>query len=200
MTDIHPPMKITLPDLLQQRKMTSASIALLLSHYFVPETPKEIKQAQAKDWLDDLIEFGTDVIQAACREWRRSRSHRPTPADIRKLALEIQASDARKLALKEQASRVAAPVIIVHELGEAGDRLCQLIGRERFRELVTEFELKFDRISDTPLGRTVYLRAATPFHSRLARYWLAEIAAAWRVERVEIRCWADRGLSTDRRP
>src|SRR5438094_75095 len=82
--------KTTSPDLQQQRKMILAAVALLLSHYFLLEVPAEIKKAQTRDWVDNLIEFGAELVGAACREWLRERSRRPMIADIRKLCIALE--------------------------------------------------------------------------------------------------------------
>lgn len=66
-------------------------IARLMGHYWAADTPIEIRRELARDWLDDLREFGPMVIAEACGEWRRTQTRRPTPADIRALAIEARA-------------------------------------------------------------------------------------------------------------
>jgi hypothetical protein len=46
-----------------------------------------MRQAQAEDWLEDMAEFSPADVQNACREWRQNNRYRPTPADIRLLAI-----------------------------------------------------------------------------------------------------------------
>ena len=94
--DLQP--KTTSPDLQQQRKMILPAVALLLSHYFLPDVPAEIKKAQARDWVDNLIEFGAELVGAACREWLREHSRRPMIADIRKQCLAIEAERQQRAA------------------------------------------------------------------------------------------------------
>ncbi len=62
-------------------------IARLLLHYRGMDLPVSAQEMIAEDWLEDLGEFDIDVIQFACREWRQAQRHRPTPADIRLLAI-----------------------------------------------------------------------------------------------------------------
>jgi hypothetical protein len=65
-------------------------IARLMSHYWTADDPPEIRRAQAEDWIDDLVEYGPDVVAIACGEWRRTKTRRPTPAEIRMLAIAAQ--------------------------------------------------------------------------------------------------------------
>jgi hypothetical protein len=65
-------------------------VARLLSHYWTADDHPAMRQAQAEDWLDDLVEFDLDHVAAACREWRRGNNRRPTPSDIRALAIAEQ--------------------------------------------------------------------------------------------------------------
>ena len=81
------------PVLQQQRESILAAVTRLLSHYWIPDLSKEIRKQQGEDWLEDLIEFGPEVVANACREWRRLESRRPTIADIRRLAIEEQARE-----------------------------------------------------------------------------------------------------------
>jgi hypothetical protein len=57
-----------------------------------------MRRAQAEDWIEDLIEFDVGDVQTACVEWRRSQPRRPTPADIRLLAI---AEDRRRNPIPE---------------------------------------------------------------------------------------------------
>ena len=81
----------------QEIKEIAALIARLMSHYWTAADPVQTRQAQLEDWLDDLVEFGPAAVAEACREWRRTQSRRPTPADIRRLAAEARAVDQRCL-------------------------------------------------------------------------------------------------------
>ena len=69
-----------------QRASILGQVLVLLTHYYMPDLPEEIREAQANDWFEDLAEFGPGVVEVACRQWRRMESWRPTPADIRDLA------------------------------------------------------------------------------------------------------------------
>lgn len=67
-------------------------VARLLLHYFTPaDLSESARQAMARDWLDDLREFGPQIVADACAEWRhKPGGHRPTPGDIRVLCVERQ--------------------------------------------------------------------------------------------------------------
>lgn len=66
----------------------AALVSRLLSHYWTADDHPAVRQGQIEDWLDDLREFEPDVVKEACRQWRRSNTRRPTPADIRTLCME----------------------------------------------------------------------------------------------------------------
>ena len=68
----------------------SATVARLMNHYWTAADPPAVRQAQLDDWLEDLVEFGPELVRLACVEWRQENSRRPTPADIRLLAIREQ--------------------------------------------------------------------------------------------------------------
>jgi len=84
--------------------MIAASITLLLSHYYTPDVSPELQKAQAKDWLDDLSEFGAELVAEACQQWRREHSRRPTIAGMRKMC-------AASMMMREAQSRPPTPVV-----------------------------------------------------------------------------------------
>ena len=90
----------------------AALIARLLAHYWTADDPEASRKAQILDWIEDLVEFGTDIVSVACGEWRRTQIKRPTPADIRRLAISEQAD--RRMGVPDralpsgQAERIAA--------------------------------------------------------------------------------------------
>ena len=61
-----------------------------MSHYWLATEPEPVRRTQLEDWLEDLSEFSTAAVADACREWRQTKSKRPTPADIRKLCIVSQ--------------------------------------------------------------------------------------------------------------
>lgn len=66
-------------------------IARLLLHFYSPgDLSESARTAMAQDWVNDLFEFGSGIVANACREWRNTKTHRPTPADIRLLCVEAQ--------------------------------------------------------------------------------------------------------------
>jgi hypothetical protein len=106
-------------------------VAKLLSHYWTAADPAEVRQAQLKDWVDDLLEFGPEIAEEACTRWRRQPGgRRPTPGDIRTLAIEEQqdrqARDALPAAEDKQRREEAEKVRKQH--AEAKNREMQLEG------------------------------------------------------------------------
>ena len=79
-----------LPPRSQTDRLIAEMISRLLSHYWAAGEPEALRRAQALDWLDDLREFGSDVVAYACGEWRRSETKRPTIADLRRLCAQRQ--------------------------------------------------------------------------------------------------------------
>jgi hypothetical protein len=61
-----------------------------MNHYWTSDDPIAMRQAQIEDWIDDLIEFPLHAIEEAIREWRQTQTRRPTPAQIRSLAVAAQ--------------------------------------------------------------------------------------------------------------
>jgi hypothetical protein len=59
-----------------------------LSHFWTAADPPASREAQIADWIEDLHEFPYYDIAAACREWRRAHTKRPTIAEIRNLCRE----------------------------------------------------------------------------------------------------------------
>jgi hypothetical protein len=59
-----------------------------LSHFWTADDPPASREAQIADWIEDLHEFDYADIAAACRDWRRGHTKRPTIAEIRNLCRE----------------------------------------------------------------------------------------------------------------
>lgn len=58
-------------------------IEVLLSHYFQPETPMEVREAAIDDWVEALSSRSRHAIEHACSSWLRDQPRRrPTPGDI----------------------------------------------------------------------------------------------------------------------
>lgn len=75
----------------QDIRQISALIARLMNHYWTAADPVATRQAQLDDWLGDLVEFGPEIVAEACGEWRRQPGgKRPTPGDIRTIAIRLQ--------------------------------------------------------------------------------------------------------------
>lgn len=78
----------------------AALVTRLLGHYWTADEPAAVRQAQIEDWLDDLREFPAEMVENACREWRRRPGgKRPTPGDIRQICIAEQSARHERLAL-----------------------------------------------------------------------------------------------------
>lgn len=74
-----------------------------MAHYWTADESATVRREQTDDWIEDLAEFPAAVVVAACREWRRTQSRRPTPADIRLLCVtERQAQREHQLAIADR--------------------------------------------------------------------------------------------------
>ena len=62
--------------------MSTSALATLMQFY-VPDVPKRVEVRMADDWIADLSEFPIWAIDAAFRDWRRSKNRRPVIAEIR---------------------------------------------------------------------------------------------------------------------
>lgn len=58
-------------------------LAALFSHYWVGQMTDSLQTLIASDWLEDLAEYPSHVIEEACRKWRRSETRKPKPAELR---------------------------------------------------------------------------------------------------------------------
>ncbi len=83
-------------------------VLTLLSHFPAKGLSPDVERMMALDWADDLGEYPAWVIDAAARNWRRSRKWRPSIAEMRALCEEICAPE-RALADRLQALGDAAP-------------------------------------------------------------------------------------------
>lgn len=94
----------TSPSEIQAIRRIAELVSRLLVHYWTADDPVETRTAQFEDWLEDLSEFPPVTVEDACRQWRRTRRHRPTPSDIRGLCLEIAIEQQRRLEIEDQRS------------------------------------------------------------------------------------------------
>jgi hypothetical protein len=105
-------------------------VTKLLSHYWTADEHPAARQAQVEDWIDDLVEFGSGVVQEACTDWRRAEHRRPLPADIR--ALCVVERD-RRAWRATRALPAPTPVPTQRQLDQAEEcRLWETINTMRF--------------------------------------------------------------------
>ncbi|AWU96814.1 hypothetical protein [Azospirillum ramasamyi] len=83
-------------------------VLTLLSHFPAKGLSPEVERMMALDWAEDLGEYPAWVIDAAARNWRRSRKWRPSIAEMRALCEELCAPE-RALAGRLGALAAAAP-------------------------------------------------------------------------------------------
>lgn len=66
-------------------------VARLLSHYFTGDMSAEARRLQALDWLEDMREFGPEIVSEACGRYRKTvEDKKPTPAAIRRFCIEAE--------------------------------------------------------------------------------------------------------------
>jgi hypothetical protein len=94
----------TTPNEIPAIRRIAELISRLLVHYWTADDPVETRTVQFEDWLEDLGQFPPVTVEEACRQWRRSRRHRPTPSDIRWLCLNIAAEQQRRLEIADRRS------------------------------------------------------------------------------------------------
>lgn len=68
-------------------------VLTLLSHFPAKGLSPEVERMMALDWAEDLGEYPAWVIDAAARNWRRSRKWRPSIAEMRALCEELCAPE-----------------------------------------------------------------------------------------------------------
>lgn len=162
-----------------------------MSHYWASDTPTEIRREMAMDWLDDLREFGPDIVSGACGAWRRSQTRRPTPADIRALCIrerEEHSSPSDHLALPspEQRRSLAERRIEQNGMRRARDEEARLhrenwaheLGYDSFGQMMSIGLVNAVRNAPGATGKS--LSAAD--HGVRAREWTAEDLAKGRRE------------------
>ena len=69
------------------REWIGGAILTLLSHYWREDDPVELTAAIGADWADVLEGIPQKYIQMARISWAGNETHKPKPADIKKLAL-----------------------------------------------------------------------------------------------------------------
>jgi hypothetical protein len=86
-----------------------------------------MREAQARDWLEDLREFGPGIVAEACLRWRRQPGgRRPTPGDIRTFCIEERnsrpAPDQDALPAPDWQKRVAEKNRYAHTMAQQEGR------------------------------------------------------------------------------
>ena len=103
-------------------------------HYWVADETPAVRSVQLEDWLEDLSEFSTAAVAAACREWRQTKSKRPTPADIRKLCIVTQ-KQRRETEAKALPPPVRQPEPEPEPMSEEDRAYCILLAEKEIRRL-----------------------------------------------------------------
>jgi hypothetical protein len=71
-------------------------VVTMMQHYYTPESYLSIRREQYIDWGELLQEVPGFAFTAACGEWIKRHTRRPTPADILKLAEQLAGSELRE--------------------------------------------------------------------------------------------------------
>lgn len=78
-------------------------LTTLLSLYWMPNEPAELREAQMTMWLEDLEAFDVPVIADAIKEWRQQPGgRRPTPGDIYQLCTGHNQANRQLLAIESR--------------------------------------------------------------------------------------------------
>jgi hypothetical protein len=141
MDQMHNRLPISSGDLQLRRAEIAALVARLLTHYWTAAEPIGMREAQARDWIEDLCEFIPAQVDEACRRWRRSQSRKPTIADIRALAIEER--DTRMTPAEEG----AWPAWLAETWGAVPE------GPRRRAEALARSKERVDEITDTIAGQ-----------------------------------------------
>ena len=136
----------------QHAQWISGRIETLLAHYFQPDNPSELLEAAIDDWIDMLLPFSQQAIQAACADYLRTEPRRrPTPGAIKERA-ERFTDDARKKSSASDMELIDEEKRVAHFAATRG-----WMGYDVARE-----EIKRSRTSSmpswatTPLDRAMY--------------------------------------------
>ena len=142
----------------------SGRIETLLSHYFQPESPTEVKDAALDDWVDALSIFPQPAIEYACRTYLRNQPRRrPTPGDIRAAALNETARSApmaieapeprRDVVTPEAAARILAAAGFTPEHTQLVKRFPMAASREIAEEKADTHAAKSPHWTETASER-----------------------------------------------
>ncbi|MFK7944629.1 MAG: hypothetical protein AB8B85_17210 [Paracoccaceae bacterium] len=65
-----------------------ARVISSLGHGFQIDQDPDVRKMILSDWIEDLRDIPQQATEAAFKEWRRSSRSKPTPFDIRRMALQ----------------------------------------------------------------------------------------------------------------
>lgn len=67
----------------QHAQWIAGRVTTLLSHYYQPDAPAELREAAIDDWIKLLLPFPPQTIEKACASYLRDQPRRrPSPGDI----------------------------------------------------------------------------------------------------------------------
>lgn len=69
------------------REWLSGRVGVLLGHYWTPDTPEQMTQAIARDWIGALCHLPQWALDVACKDWIANGTRKPVPGDIRERAM-----------------------------------------------------------------------------------------------------------------
>lgn len=172
-------------------------IARLLLHFWAGDVSDGARRAMAEDWLEDLREFGPEIVSIACGEWRRQPGgRRPTPGDIRTICIREQHErrpiDRAALPAPDWQERIAA------QRAER-DRRMSLEGRALANKWARERGFAdFDAAQEAGHTHAEVIQSVCAANAPLARHAAALGAAALGVTVREFTATPER-LAEDRR-
>lgn len=72
------------PNDMQHAAWIAGRIETLLSHYYQPDNPAEVRDGAIDDWVELLAPLSRQSIEHACSAWLKDQPRRrPSPGDIR---------------------------------------------------------------------------------------------------------------------
>ena len=87
------------------RSQIIGRIAVLMHHYYAPGTMDGVGEEQFWQWGELMEELPAVAFDAACKEWVRTKTRRPTPADILKMGKDISLPEFRDYYAIKEASK-----------------------------------------------------------------------------------------------
>lgn len=142
----------------------------LLSHYFRPEEPAELREAAIVDWLSLLHGLPRDAVNHACQGYLRDQPRRrPAPGEIRQRALGfLEARRSSRPCIGELTPAETAVSNFAVDKGwlsqsEAETAILEARGQQALPWLVSETDVALHAVRHSPQNRKIDDRENGPF-------------------------------------